>query len=103
MTKPLIVVIPHQLGLEEARRRLATGLAQLKHTFAGQFTSVEESWTGDRLDLRIAAIGQTISGTLDVAADQVRVELQLPWMLAILADKARGFLQKEGTLLLTKK
>ena len=103
MAKPLIVVIPHQLGRAEARRRLETGIGQLKNTFGGQYTSVEESWTDDRLDFRVAAVGQTVTGMLDVADESVRVELQLPWMLALIAQKAQAFLRREGTLLLEKK
>jgi putative polyhydroxyalkanoate system protein len=103
MSKPLVVVIPHQLGRTEARRRLETGLGQLKHSFADKVTSIEEAWTGDRLDIRVGALGQSISGNLDVGEDQVRVELQLPWMLAMLAEKAKGLIEKQGTLLLERK
>jgi len=35
--------------------------------------------------------------------DQVLVEVRLPWLLAIVADKAKNFIQKQGTLLLDKK
>jgi len=103
MSKPLVVVIPHQLGRVEARRRLETGLGQLKHSFADKVTSIEEAWAGDRLDIRVGALGQSITGNLDVGEDQVRVELQLPWMLAMLAEKAKGLIQKQGTLLLERK
>lgn len=103
MAKPLVVVIPHQLGRLEARRRLETGLGQLKQTFGDKVTSIEESWTGDRLDVRVAALGQSITGNLEVAEDQVRVELQLPWMLAMLAEKAKGMIEKQGTLMLERK
>ncbi|HEY0352604.1 MAG TPA: polyhydroxyalkanoic acid system family protein [Enterovirga sp.] len=103
MAKPLVVVIPHQLGRAEARRRLETGLGQLKHSFAEKVTSIEDAWTGDRLDMKVGALGQSVSGHLDVGEDQVRVELELPWMLAMLAEKAKGLIEKQGTLLLERK
>jgi putative polyhydroxyalkanoate system protein len=103
MAKPLVVVIPHQLGRAEARRRLETGLDQLKHSFADKVTSIEDAWTGDRLDMKVGALGQSVTGHLDVGEDQVRVELELPWMLAMLAEKAKGLIQKQGTLLLERK
>lgn len=103
MSKPLIVEIPHQLGREEARRRLQTGLGQLKTKFGDKFTAIDEAWSGDHLDLSIKAMGQAISAGLDVEGDRVRLEVQLPWMLAMIAEKAKGFIQKEGTLLLGKK
>jgi hypothetical protein len=103
MSKPLIVEIPHQLGREEARRRLQSGIGQLKAKFGDKLTSVDERWTGDHLDVAIKAMGQGISAGLDVEVDHVRLEVQLPWMLAMLAEKAKGFIRKEGQILLEKK
>jgi hypothetical protein len=103
MSKPLIVEIPHQLGREEARRRLEAGVGQLKAKFGDKLNSVDESWSGDHLDVVVKAMGQAISAGLDVEADHVRLEMQLPWMLAMLAEKAKGFIRKEGQLLLEKK
>ena len=103
MSKPLVVTIPHQLGREGARRRLETGLGAIKTKFGDKVTSVDETWTGDRLDVRVGALGQRADATLDVADDHVRVEVQLPWMLAMIAEKAKGFIRKEGQLLLAKK
>ncbi len=103
MTKPLIVSIPHSLGKTEATRRLRDGVGQLKSQFGDKIATVEEQWAGDRLSFRVGAMGQTVSGHLDVAEDTVRVELQLPWILSMVADKAKGFIQKQGTLMLEKK
>ena len=103
MSKPLIVESPHQLGREEARRRLEAGVGQLKAKFGDKLNSVDESWSGDHLDVVVKAMGQAISAGLDVEADHVRLEMQLPWMLAMLAEKAKGFIRKEGQLLLEKK
>jgi putative polyhydroxyalkanoate system protein len=103
MSKPLIVEIPHQLGREEARRRLEAGIGQLKTKFGDKLTAVDESWAGDHLDVTIRALGQAVTAALDVENERVRLEVQLPWMLAMLAEKAKGFIRKEGQLLLEKK
>jgi hypothetical protein len=103
MTKPLVVTIPHQLGKEEAVRRLKAGLGKVRTTFGEHITQVEETWTGDHLDFRLAALGQGISGTMDVAEDHVRLEVVLPWILAMMAEKARGLIEKQGHLMLEKK
>ena len=103
MSKPLIVTVPHQLGRTEARRRLETGIGHLKAKFGDKVSSVTDSWAGDRLDVRVEALGQSAEAQLDVEEDHVRVEVQLPWMLALVAEKAKGLIQKEGTLLLAKK
>ncbi|HEX2137791.1 MAG TPA: polyhydroxyalkanoic acid system family protein [Microvirga sp.] len=103
MTKPLIVSIPHSLGKAEATRRLQAGVAQMKTQFSGQIASFDEQWTSDRMSFRVGAMGQTLSGHLDVFDDSVRVEVQLPWILAMVAEKAKSFIQKQGTLMLEKK
>jgi len=103
MTKPLIVSIPHDLGKAEAIRRLQHGVGQMKSQFGEKIASVESDWVGDRMDFRVGALGQNVSGHLDVTEDAVRVEVQLPWVLAMIAEKAKGFIQKQGTLMLEKK
>jgi len=103
MAKPLVVSIPHNLGKAEATRRLQGGLMQLKSQFGDRIASVDETWTGDRMDFRVGAMGQTINGHLVVHEDQVQVEVQLPWLLAMVAEKAKNFIQKQGTLMLEKK
>ena len=103
MSKPLVVLIPHSLGRDEALRRLQGGVGRLKSQFAGQIASFDEQWAQDRMSFRVSAMGQTIDGHLEVLEDSVRVEVQLPWILSVIADKARGFIQKQGQLLLEKK
>jgi hypothetical protein len=103
MSKPLVVSIPHNLGKAEAMSRLQGGLTRLKSQFGDKIASVDESWSGDRMDFRLGAMGQAISGSLQVFEEQVRVEVQLPWLLAMIAEKAKNFIQKQGTLMLEKK
>ena len=103
MSKPLIVSIPHRLGREEAHRRLHGGMGQLKSQFPAHIGVVEETWTGDRMEFRVGALGQTVTGHLEVMDDSVRLEVYLPWVLAMIAEKARSFIQKQGTLMLEKK
>ena len=103
MTKPLVVSIPHDLGKAEAMRRLQHGVGQMKNQFGDKIASVENTWTGDRMDFRVGAMGQHVSGHLEVSEEAVRVELQLPWVLAMIAEKAKSFIQKQGTLMLEKK
>jgi len=103
MSKPVVVSIPHRLGREEAVRRLKSGLERTRTTFGNHFTVQEENWTGDHLDLRLALLGHATSGMIDVADDHVRIEVQLPWLLGMIAEKAKGLIQKEGQLMLEKK
>src|SRR5688500_17343802 len=88
-TPPLVVTIPRELGKEEAVRRLRSGFEKLHSGFA-QLAVVEDNWTADHLDFSARLVGQTTSGNVDVGDTSVRLEMQLPWMLAMLAEKAKA-------------
>src|SRR3954470_20436053 len=102
MRKPVVVTIPHQLGRDEARRRLENGMGEVRSQLAGVGASVENHWTDDRMTFDVAVLAQTISGRIDVGDSEVRLEVDLPWMLAMLAEKITGRIARQGTLMLTK-
>jgi hypothetical protein len=103
MPKPLVVSIPHSLGKEEALRRIQSGLGNVRTNYSTFVTLQEETWTGDHLQFQVKALGQAASGTIDVAEDHVRLEVALPWLLGVLAEKITPVIRKEGTLMLEKK
>jgi putative polyhydroxyalkanoate system protein len=101
MNKAVTVNIPHSLGRAEARRRIDQGFGEFaQHLGSGGMT---KAWTGDRLDFALAAMGQSITGTIDVTDAAVAVEVLLPGFLAMIAGKVKGRLQTEGQLLLERK
>ena len=102
MSAPLVVSLPHRLGREEARRRLATGLASAAASMP-MLSVDEERWDGDRMIFRVRALGQSAAGHVDVADDHVRVEVTLPWLLQKFAEKAQAAIKSRGNLLLTKR
>ena len=83
MAKPLTVSIPHQLGVAEARRRLESGLAEMTAKLP----------PGTPLPL-------STTGSLQVLADAVKMEIVLPGILGLLAGKIGGRLKDEGQKLL---
>jgi hypothetical protein len=103
MSAPLVITIPHRLGKQEALRRLQHGLGSAGSNFSHLFSIQEQTWTGDHLQFRVSALGQSANGTIDVADDSVRLEVFLPWLLAKLAETLQPLIRKEGTLLLEKK
>jgi len=103
MSKPVVVSIPHHLGREEAVRRLKSGLERTRTTFGSQFAVLEENWSGEHLDLRVAILGQATGGSIDVADDHVRIAIELPWLLGAVAEKAKSLIAKQGQLMLEKK
>jgi hypothetical protein len=103
MSKPITVTIPHQLGRVEARKRIDEGFADLSRHLGGSAGALDKSWEGDRLNFSLTSFGQSITGHVAVADAVVTVEVVLPGFLAMIAERVRGTLQKEGQLLLTKR
>jgi hypothetical protein len=103
MSQPLVVNIPHRLGKEEAVRRLQSGIGRARTSYSHILQVQDDTWTGDRLALRVAALGQTAAALIDVADDHVRLEVELPWLLGKFGDAIKGVLRKEGQVLLEKK
>jgi hypothetical protein len=103
MSKPLVVSIPHHLGKAEAARRIKSGLGSARTSFGHVLSIDEETWSGDHLAFRVRALGQGAAGVIDIEEDHVRLEVQLPWLLAKLADKLQPAIRKEGTLMLERK
>ncbi len=103
MATPLSIRIPHQLGRVEARRRIEAGFAKLIQQLPGGGGNYSERWDGDRLSFSISAMGQAVSGVVDVSDTAVAMDLQLPGVLGMLAGALAGRIQEAGQLLLTKK
>jgi hypothetical protein len=123
MSRPVTVTIPHVLGKEEAKRRIAGGFGQFQeHLVAGlsgqqtggrsggllaaalrSTISLNQTWVGDRLEFEGGGLGQKITGRIDVGDDAVVLQVDLPEMLAALADRFAGQLKHEGTKLLEHK
>ena len=103
MPKPVVVNIPHDLGREEAKRRLAEGFGRVREQIGGKALAFEERWEGERLHFSAGAFGQKVSGRADVLDGSVRIELDLPWVLASIAEKLQHRVKSAATLLLEKK
>ena len=103
MSKPLVVSVPHQLGRDEAVRRLKDGFRWAREKYGPVVSIQQEDWTGNHLAFRVATLGQAASGVLDVSDTDVTLSVELPWLLARFAEKAQTMLQRQGHLLLEKK
>ncbi|MBA2771272.1 MAG: polyhydroxyalkanoic acid system family protein [Sphingomonas sp.] len=99
MSQPVQVDLPHSLGKEEARRRIAANIHKLESQIPGG-AQVQSSWSGDRLNLQVQAMGQAVTGDLDVEESRVRCKLVLPGMLAMFARPIEAMLSAKGSDLL---
>ena len=99
MSHPIEIDLPHQLGRDEARRRIANNVHKLQEHIPGG-AQVQSGWTGDQLNLDVAAMGQSVMATIDVMDSKVHLKVLLPPMLGMFSGIIQGALQKKGSVLL---
>ena len=102
MTTPIQVDLPHNLGAAEAKRRIDGGIGRLKDFIPG-VAEVRSAWTGDRLGLQVAAMGQEVNAQIDVREAVVHVELLLPPALGFFTGIIEAAVRKTGGDLLEDK
>ena len=79
MSNSIVITVPHRLGVEEAKRRIAEQLEHLRRDYIDKLAYSEVNWDADTADLRVVALGQTVTGKICVMSDSLRIEVQLPW------------------------
>ena len=99
MSKPFVATVSHRLSRQEAKHRLQEGLGRIR----ALFPNFEEQWTGDQMDFHVAAMGQAVSGRIDVLDDSVRIEVRLPAALAWFGSRIGRQLTRQAALMLEKK
>jgi putative polyhydroxyalkanoate system protein len=99
MSQPIEVDLPHTLGKDEARRRIANNVHKLEEHIPGG-AAVQSGWTGEQLNLEVAAMGQQVTVTIDVEDSKVKLRVLLPPMLGMFAGMIQAALQKKGDVLL---
>lgn len=99
MERPISVDLPHSLGKEEARRRIAANVHKLESHIPGGAT-VSSGWQGDTLKLDIGAMGQTLTAEVAVEDAKVNCRILLPGMLAFFAGPIEAMLKQKGSDLL---
>lgn len=103
MAKPVSITVSHDLGRDAAVARLRNGIDLIRDKLGMvKMQLVEEDWQGDTLQFGVAALGYTVRGKLEVEEALVRVEMMLPWMLAVFAEKLKLGVEKQGRILLEK-
>jgi hypothetical protein len=93
MSNSIVITVPHRLGAEEAKRRIADRIELLRRDYIDKLAYSEANWNGNQGDLRVVAFGQTATGHLDIMDESLRIEVQLPWILAALTSKIQGILK----------
>jgi Putative polyhydroxyalkanoic acid system protein (PHA_gran_rgn) len=104
VASPVTINIPHALGKDEARRRIAAGFGRVREQIPGSgMIAFSDRWDADRLHFEGSALGQKITGRVDVGVDAVQMQLDLPEFLAAIASRIVPKLQDEARKLLERK
>ena len=95
------IAIPHELTREEVRRRMAGSSDQLKDYVPGGMADVETDWPNeDRMRLSVAAMGQEVTGHVDIEDAQVVFNVTLPPALSFFGPMIEKAIHKGGTKML---
>jgi len=104
MGKPVTVTIPHKLGREEAKKRVDGSIDRFKAQLSSAgLGKIQHAWSDDRLGFQAKALGQNITGRIDVRDSDLLIEVELPGLLGGFAEKVAGKLRQEGQLMIEKK
>ena len=87
MDKPVIVTFPHDLGADVAKSRVAKGIERLRTEYLDKIARSEVTWSGNRADMRVSALGQTLTAQFDVQEEALRVEVRILGIFSSVLNK----------------
>jgi Putative polyhydroxyalkanoic acid system protein (PHA_gran_rgn) len=103
MGKSITVAVPHDLTPAEVKRRLVDALADARKKHAELLKDTRETWpTENQMDFVAHAMGQRISGSIEIGPTHVQVSVALPMLLAMFASRLKPQIEAEGQKLLKK-
>ncbi len=71
--------VPHALGEEEAKKRVASLIADSRAKFGAHISDASESWNGPVGNFSFRAMGFAIAGKLEVKPSELLVNIDLPF------------------------
>ena len=92
--------VPHNLGQEEAQRRIEGMLGQLKQQYGDQISNLEESWSGSTGTFAMTAMGMKISGTLAVHPNEVALDGTIPFAAVPFKGQIEKLIREQAQKLL---
>lgn len=97
------ISIPHTLGRDEAKRRIASRIGDISGFVPGGAAHLETDWVNDHnLTFALKAMGQAIDGRIAIEDDAVSVSLNLPPALSFVEPMVAPVIREKGTKLLEK-
>lgn len=79
----LTLEVPHKLEKTEAAARLKNEIERARHKHEHQVQEAETHWEGDILHFSLKMFGMKIAGTMEIATQFVRIDMNLPLAAAM--------------------
>ena len=99
----MTVSVPHNLPPAEVKRRLRDAITEARTKHGDLLKDTRETWTSEnRMDFHARALGQTISGSIQIEPTLVQISVDLPMLLAMFASKVQPQIEAEAQKLLKK-
>jgi len=96
------IALPHDLGRDEVRRRLRERSHEIADHIPGGLADIDTSWSGeDTMHLLVNAMGQRISGDIEIEDTQVIFQVELPASLSFVRPMIEKAIRSSGQKLLT--
>ncbi|MDP3554160.1 polyhydroxyalkanoic acid system family protein [Methylocystis sp.] len=96
MSNAITVTVPHDLGVEAAKARVSEQLSKMQREYVDKVAHSEVTWAGDIGTVRVTALGQTATAQITVLKDLLRIDVQLPWVLAAISGKLQQFISRNA-------
>ncbi len=90
------IAVPHNMTLENARRRIDQRLQSLLRQFGHQAEEMEHEWMGDMLRFKGKAKGMKVEGTVEVTDAAMIIDAKLPLIAMAFEGRIREAIQKEA-------
>ena len=89
MDKSIVITVPHDLGADAAKNRVAKEIERLRTDYLDKVARSEINWSGNKADMRVSALGQTLTAQFDVRNDSLRIEVRMLGILSGLLNKTQ--------------
>lgn len=86
---------PHTIGQDEAARRLKKKIAAVRVLHGDRVNNLREEWEDHTLSFAFQAMGMSISGTVAVEPDRVKLDASLPFAAVMFKGMIEQQIRKE--------
>jgi hypothetical protein len=91
----LALETPHAIGQDEAIRRLKKKFAAVRAVHGGRVNNLHEEWQDHTLAFGFQTMGMSISGTVAVEPDRVKLDASLPFAALMFKRTIEQQIRKE--------